>query len=141
MANSFKGKIEAIEGIQSIAREGKSPFEKRRVLLDATHYDGLTGERGYEKHICFEFAGKNVHVPDNYKVGDIVEIVFDVDSQLVSKKDGTKDWFTRVTGYKINLIAEAKQPTQPQPMAKTQAPQAPQTAPQQQNMAAENFPF
>ncbi len=132
MANSFKGKIEAIEGIQSIAREGKAPFEKRRVLLDATHYDGLTGERGYEKHICFEFAGKNVHVPDDYKVGDIVEIVFDVDSQLVSKKDGKKDWFTRVTGYKINPIVAAKRNQQSQVAPQPQAFQpTPQVAPQQ----------
>lgn len=48
MANSYKGKIVAIEGIQSIQRQGKEPFEKRRLMLDATRFDGLTGERGYE---------------------------------------------------------------------------------------------
>ena len=68
MANSYKGKIVAIEGIQSIQRQGKEPFEKRRLMLDATRFDGLTGERGYEKRIIFEFSGKNVHVPDGFNV-------------------------------------------------------------------------
>ena len=71
MSNSYKGKIVAIEGIQSIQRQGKEPFEKRRLMLDATRFDGLTGERGYEKRIIFEFSGKNVHVPDGFNVGDI----------------------------------------------------------------------
>ena len=72
MSNSYKGKIVAIEGIQSIQRQGKEPFEKRRLMLDATRFDGLTGERGYEKRIIFDFSGKNVHVPDGFNVGDIV---------------------------------------------------------------------
>lgn len=104
MANSYKGKIEAIEGIQSIQRVGKEPFQKRRVMLDATRFDGLTGERGYEKHVIFEFSGKNAHLPDKFKVGDVVEISFDVESYKGTKKDGTKDWFTSVRGYNIQAI-------------------------------------
>lgn len=104
MSNSYRGKIEAIEGIQSIQRQGKEPFEKRRLMLDVTRYDGLTGERGYEKHIIFEFSGKNVRVPDDFKVGDLVEVFFDVESYEGIKKDGTKDWFTSVRGYKIQSV-------------------------------------
>lgn len=104
MANSYKGKIVAIEGIQSIQRPGKEPFEKRRLMLDATRFDGLTGERGYEKRIIFEFSGKNAHIPDEYKIGDIVEVSFDVESYEATKKDGSKDWFTSVRGYKLQKI-------------------------------------
>lgn len=136
MANSYKGRIEAIEGIQSITREGKEPFEKRRVLLDATRFDGLTGERGFEKHVCFEFAGKNVHVPDEFKRGDIVEVFFDVDSQLVQKKDGSKDYFTRVSGYRISRIGQAV--PQPQPQAPTPQPSQPQPS---QMPSIDNAPF
>lgn len=125
MANSFKGKIEAIEGIQSIVREGKAPFEKRRMVLDATRFDGLTGERGFEKHVCFEFSGRNVHVPDEFKVGDIVEVFFDVDSQLVTKKDGTKDYFTRVSGYRITGLSVPHRTDAP--VAADGAATAPQT--------------
>lgn len=104
MANSYKGKIVAIEGIQSIPRQGKEPFEKRRLMLDATRFDGLTGERGYEKRIIFDFSGKNVHVPETFKVGDMAEVFFDVESYQGTKKDGTTDWFTSVRGYKMQKI-------------------------------------
>ena len=104
MANSYKGKIVAIEGIQSIQRQGKEPFEKRRLMLDATRFDGLTGERGYGKRIIFDFSGKNVHVPDNFNVGDMAEVFFDVESYQGTKKDGTTDWFTSVRGYKMSKI-------------------------------------
>lgn len=117
MANSYKGKIVAIEGIQSIPRQGKEPFEKRRLMLDATRFDGLTGERGYEKRIIFDFSGKNVHVPETFKVGDMAEVFFDVESYQGTKKDGTTDWFTSVRGYKMQKIetqAAANNPFPPQ---------------------------
>lgn len=109
MANSYKGKIEAIESIQSIARNGKEPFQKRRVMLDATRFDGLTGERGYEKHIIFEFNGKAASIPNDFKKGDLVEVFFDVESYKGTKKDGTSDWFTSVRGYKISPLQQASQ--------------------------------
>lgn len=121
MANSYKGKIVAIEGIQSIQRQGKEPFEKRRLMLDATRFDGLTGERGYEKRVIFEFSGKNAHIPDEYKIGDIVEVSFDVESYEVTKKDGSKDWFTSVRGYKLQKITAQSNATQ----VGVQAPQFP----------------
>ena len=109
MANSYKGKIVAIEGIQSIQRQGKEPFEKRRLMLDATRFDGLTGERGYEKRIIFEFSGKNVHVPDGFNVGDIAEVFFDVESYQGTKKDGTTDqknaeFLAKLTQFKSRLV-------------------------------------
>lgn len=106
MANSYKGKIEYIEPIQSIQRPGKEPFKKRRVMIDATPVDAYTHQRGYEKHIIFEFIGKNVDVPNDFKEGNVVELFFDVESYQGTKKDGTQDWFTSVRGYKIELLAE-----------------------------------
>ena len=104
MSNSYKGKLVAIEGIQSIQRQGKEPFEKRRLMLDATRFDGLTGERRYEKRIIFDSSGTNVHAPDGFNVGDIAEVFFDVESYQGTKKDGTTDWFTSVRGYKMQKI-------------------------------------
>lgn len=123
MANSYKGKIVAIEGIQSIPRQGKEPFEKRRLMLDATRFDGLTGERGYEKRIIFDFSGKNVHVPDTFEVGDMAEVFFDVESYQGTKKNGTTDWFTSVRGYKMQKIETQN------------------NAPQGETQAAANNPF
>ena len=127
MANSYKGKIVAIEGIQSILRQGKEPFEKRRLMLDATRFDGLTGERGYEKRIIFDFSGKNVHVPDVFNVGDIAEVFFDVESYQGTKKDGTTDWFTSVRGYKMQKIEAQNNAQQGRTQASANNPFPPQT--------------
>lgn len=132
MANSYKGKIEYIEPIQSIQRQGKEPFQKRRVMLDATRFDGLTGERGYEKHIIFEFSGRNVSIPDGHSVGDLVEVLFDVESFQGNKKDGTQDWFTSVRGYDIKKV-EVKQAMPQGGMQAGQNPFPPQQ-PAQQNI-------
>lgn len=152
MANSYKGKIEAIEGIQSFQRQGKEPFQKRRVMLDLTRFDGITGERGFEKHVIFDFCGKNASLPDSFTVGDVVEVFFDVDSYKATKKDGTQDWFTSVRGYrieKVNIQHNAPQgaigsTTMPQQQGNQQS-QAPQTrqpfSPSQQSFSDSNAPF
>ena len=88
MANTYKGKIEAIEGIQFIQREGREPFQKRRLMLDVSRFDGMTGEKR-EKHIIFDFNGKNAILPDSYKVGDYVEVAFDVESSKANNARGT----------------------------------------------------
>lgn len=104
MANSYKGKIAWIEPIQSIARQGKEPFQKRRVLLDASHRDMYTGEVSFQKLVMFDFGGKNVTIPDGFQVGDLVEITFDVESRYIQKKDGSSDYFTSVNGYKMDKV-------------------------------------
>lgn len=120
MANTYRGKIEAIEGIQSIQREGRDPFQKRRLMLDVSRFDGITGEKR-EKHIIFEFNGRNATLPDSYKVGDYVEVAFDIESYKANKKDGTTGWFTNVSGYKITAIdVHQSKPTPTQ--AQTSAP-------------------
>lgn len=127
MANTYKGRIEAVEGIQFIQREGKEPFQKRRVMLDVSRYDGLTGEKR-ERYVIFEFNGKNATIPDGFKKGDYVEVTFDVESHQGTKKDGTSSWFTTVSGYKIEPVA-LYQKSEQKPSFGTNAPQA---VPQQQ---------
>lgn len=119
-------------------------------MLDATRFDGLTGERGYEKRIIFDFSGKNVHVPDTFKVGDMAEVFFDVESYQGTKKDGTTDWFTSVRGYKMQKIesqnnapqggmqAAANNPFPPQAPAAGAAPIPPA---QPSGNSASNAPF
>jgi hypothetical protein len=108
MANTIRGKIEAIEPIQQIAsKNGGNPYLTRRLLLDATRFDGLTGERGRENHIMLEFGGdKDVHVPDAFKAGDVVEISFRLDGIKYKKEGETKSsYFVHVRGYKIEYVS------------------------------------
>lgn len=127
MANTIRGKIEGIEQIQEIPskKPGQAPFHTRRVLLDATRYDGLTGERGAENHIMLEFFGdKDVHVPDGFKKGDIVEVSFRLDGIKYQKEGNPKpSYFVHVRGYKIEKVNVGG---------------APQQAPQQ---ATDDIPF
>lgn len=142
MANTYKGKIEAIEGIQFIQREGKEPFQKRRLMLDVSRFDSMTGEKR-EKHIIFDFNGKNAILPESYKVGDYVEVAFDVESYKANKKDGTTGWFTSVSGYKITAIGvyQSKPATQEaQTQVQTSAPVQP-TPTQAPAQAASDCPF
>lgn len=108
MANTIRGKIEAIEPIQQIAsKNGGNPYLTRRLLLDATRFDGLTGERGRENHIMLEFGGdKDVHVPDSFKAGDVVEISFRLDGVKYKKEGEAKaSYFVHVRGYKIEYVS------------------------------------
>lgn len=137
--NTYKGKIEAIESTQSIAREGKEPFLKRRVMLDVSRYDGLTGEKR-EKHIIFEFNGKSTEIPNAFKVGDYVEIAFDVESFKGTKKDGTQDWFTSVRGYRIDRINVGQQQKDKQQIPLPQKSQEAKQQSTQQNVATQRPP-
>lgn len=134
MANTIRGKIEAIEPIQTIPSKtpGREPFQTRRVLLDATRFDGLTGQRSFENHVIIDFDGKNVGVPDQFKVNDVVEISFDLTGNKYTNKDGATNYFTKARGYKIEGIE--RQRSVPQAPQQTYQPQSyqsqwPQAAP------------
>lgn len=132
MANTIRGKILAIEKIQEIAPKNgnQKPFLTRRVLLDATRFDGLTGERGQDNFIMFEFSGDNdVHVPDNFNQGDLVEVSFRLRGVKYVKQGETKpQYFVHIAGYKIEKLSFKGQDA---PQAQPQSQQAPQNGGQQ----------
>lgn len=139
MANTIRGKIEAIEAIQTIPSKtpGREPFKKRRLLLDATRFDGLTGERSFENHIMLDFSGKDVNVPDAFKAGDIVEVSFTVEGNKYTNQNGETNYFTHIRGYKIDAVGRQ----QPTPSAPQQyVPQQPvQYAPPTQYAPQGNY--
>lgn len=136
MANTVRGKILAIEPIQTIpSKKGGNPYETRRLLLDATRFDALTGERGQENFLMFDFGGeRNIHVPDNFKRGDIVEVYFRLRGNKYTKQGETKpSYFLHAEGYKIehiNVNGNQQQAAAPSAQSQQDAPQenAQQTA-------------
>lgn len=139
MANTIRGKIEAIEAIKSIPSKtpGREPFLTRRILLDATRFDGLTGERSRENHIMIDFNSKDVNIPDQFKAGDIVEVSFTVEGGKYTTQNGDTNYFTHIRGYKIEAVGRQQPMAQPVPQ-----PQAPQYAPQPaQPYAQQAFPL
>lgn len=117
MALKMIGKVFSIGATQVInSKNGGQPFSKREIILDATRFDGLTGERGYENYPMFEFSGDKCSELDVFKNGDIVEVSFELQGSFYKDKDNVERNFTRVRAYKIEHYAvKQKQMQQPQP--------------------------
>ena len=126
------GKVFSIGATQSIAsKNGGQPFQKREIVLDATRFDGLTGERGYDNFPMFEFGGEKCSELDGFKTGDVVEVSFELQGSFYKDKDGVEKNFTRVRAYKIEHYQTKQRPAQQQ---------SSQPAPQQQAQIPSDYP-
>lgn len=129
MANQVIGRIFQIGNTEPIkSKDGSKTYYKRELILDATRFDGMTGERGFDNFPTLEFSGDKCAELDQFKIGEIVTVSFDLQG-MKYEKDGQTKFFTRVRGYKI----ERRQVQQPQVLQQQYAPQggyAPQLAPQ-----------
>lgn len=118
MALKIIGKVFSIGSTQSIpSKNGGQPFTKREIILDATRFDGLTGERGIDNFPAFEFGGERCAELDKFKKGDVVEVSFDLQGSFYTK-DGVEKNITRVRGYKIEPYA-VRQKAAPKPAQQT----------------------
>lgn len=99
MANQVSGKVLIIDDVISIPTRSGNTFTKRQIVLDASHYDPMTGQK-YENYPAFDFIGNRVNELDNFKVGDLVTISFALNGRPFDK-DGKTTYFTSVNGYKI----------------------------------------
>lgn len=135
MALKVIGKVHSVGQTQQIAsKNGGQPFLKREIVLDATRYDGLTGERGYDNFPMFEFSGDKCAELDAFKRGDVVEVSFELQGSFYKDKDNVERNFTRVRAYRIEPYAVKSKPA-PQPQA-----QQTQTAYQQPPMPSDYPP-
>ena len=113
MANQIIGRVFQIGDTKEIkSKDGSKTYYKRELVLDATRFDGLTGQRGFDNYPSFEFSGDNCQMLDSFKQGDIVVVSFDLQG-MKYEKEGQTRFFTSIRGYKIEL-KQASQPLQPQ---------------------------
>lgn len=99
MANQISGKILLIENAVDVPTKNNGVFTKRRIVLDASHYDPMTGQK-FENYPVFDFVMRNVPKLDSFKAGDMVTISFALNGRPF-EKDVKKDYFTSVVGYDI----------------------------------------
>jgi len=99
MANQVNGKVLIIENAITIPTKSGNTFMKRQIVIDASHYDPMTGQK-FENYPAFDFVGNRVNELDNFKVGDLVTISFALNGRPF-EKDGKTIYITSVTGYKI----------------------------------------
>lgn len=101
MPNQIIGKIKEIGDPRSfLSKDGSKTYYMREMILDTSRIDQYTGERSFESYAQFEFSGDRCAELDNYKIGDIVIVSFDVRATSY-EKDGVTKWFSHVIGYKI----------------------------------------
>ena len=99
MANQISGKILLIENAVDVPTKNNGVFTKRRIVLDASHYDPMTGQK-FENYPAFDFVMRNIPKLDSFKEGDMVTISFALNGRPFDK-DGKRDYFTSVVGYDI----------------------------------------
>ena len=99
MANQISGKVLILENAVTIPTRNGNTFTKRQIVLDASHYDPMTGQK-FENYPAFDFIGNRVNDLDGFKEGDLVTISFALNGRPF-EKDGKTIYITSVTGYKI----------------------------------------
>ena len=129
MANQLTGKILYIYPTQQIpSKDGSKAILKRGIVIDCTRYDPYTGQRGFENTPMLEFIGDRCSELDNYQIGQIVTISFDVQGTRYRNKDNVEQIFTRVQQPSAPIQQPTSQPiAQPVPQPITQ--QQPQSFP------------
>ena len=148
MANQISGKVLILENAVTIPTRTGNTFTKRQIVLDASHYDPMTGQK-FENYPAFDFIGNRVNDLDSFKEGDLVTISFALNGRPF-EKDGKTIYITSVTGYKIEPYqrqnngykpSNSTHPTTTHPT--TTPPTNPQAQPHAQNMpqqTSQTFP-
>lgn len=135
MANQIIGRVFYIGDTNSIkSKDGSKTYYKRELVLNATRFDGLTGQRGYDNFPSIEFNGDNCHLLDQLKMGDVVTVSFDLQGTKY-EKDGQTRFFTSIRGYKVEpkQVYQPAQPQTPQPQTPQPPVQQPYYPPQEDN--------
>ena len=115
MANQVIGRIFQIGNTEPIkSKDGSKTYYKRELILDATRFDGMTGERGFDNFPTFEFSGDKCSELDQFKVGEIVTVSFDLQGTKYEKEGQTK-FFTRIRGYNVERRKVQQPVSQPAP--------------------------
>ena len=91
------GHIQEIFKIQSGVSKAGKEYKKREFLIET--------EGQYPKNICFNLFGNNVDFLDNLKIGDLVKVMFDVESREYNGK-----WYHNLNAFNVSNIGDQQQP-------------------------------
>lgn len=82
-------------------------FRKRELVLDCSKRNQFTGQVEFPNFPKFEFISKHVDDLNNFKIGDIVTVSFDLSGRR-SEKDGQVSYFTNIQGFKIEYFQQGR---------------------------------
>lgn len=109
--SEFSGKVVHVGNTEIIGEKG---FKKRVLVVSDEHPD-------YEQQVPFEFTQDNVDKLNSVKVGDSVNVAYNLRGNKWKEK-----WYANVNGWKIDVTQSAASPAPAPPPA---APKA--TSPQE----------
>lgn len=143
MANQISGKVLFIENTVTVPTKSGGTFTKRQIVLDASHYDQMTGQK-FENYPSFDFVGNRTNELDRFKAGDLVTISFALNGRPF-EKDGKVSYITSITGYKIEPYQRQNNGYQASNTAQTNNPtptaqQPPQGSQNVQQAQSQPFP-
>ena len=137
------GRFIAVDQQQTIASktDATKTFQRRKVYLDCSRYDSITGEQLSENKPLLEFGGKgldqlNELVKQGLKKGDLVSIKFVVQGDTYKDEHGNTKNFTGIRPYSIERYVPRSQQQQTQQPAPAPAVVAPAPQPQAQPQQA-----
>jgi len=110
MAFEIKGKIEVLSDTQQVTEK----FKKREFVL-------MVEEGMYPEYIKFQAVQDRCNLLDNYKIGEIVTVSFNLRGRPYTK-DGKTTYFTNLDAWRISAAQEAQTPAPP--VAAVAVPQA-----------------
>ena len=139
----LQGRIKLITPIQTFGNNG---FQKRELII--------VTEEQYPQTISFDFTQGNCELLNNYQVGQVVKITFDIRGREWTNPQGEVKYFNSLVAWRIANVDTTSQatPTQgqvappPQPIQAPQgsttfAPKAPAPAPHGTDLEEDDLPF
>ena len=146
------GRVIAIDQRVTMASkvDASKTFERRKLYMDCSRYDSITGEQLEENKPLLEFGGKGLEqletlIAGGLKKGDLISVKFAVQGYSYKDKDNNTKNFTGIRPYAIERYiprSQQGQQQQAQQQAQTQQTQQPaqQPAPAPQTAAPADNP-
>lgn len=96
---NVRGKLHEIYETKQIT----DTFRKREFIVE------YSDNPKYPQYIKFELSQDNTSLLDMFKVGDEVDIAFDLRGKPWTNKEGVKTYFTSLAAWKISLSEGASE--------------------------------
>lgn len=101
----IRGKILEIHPTENLQTKDGKFFQKRTLVIDASIYNQHTGERIVNTP-ALEFSSSRCGILDNYKVGDIVKVSYNLRGRRVTNADGSYRYMTNVNAYAVEYVQQ-----------------------------------
>ncbi|PJI79785.1 Domain of uncharacterised function (DUF3127) [Capnocytophaga canimorsus] len=93
----LQGRIKLITAVQTFGNNG---FQKREIVI--------TTEEQYPQHVVFEFTQDKCALLDNYRIGQLVKISFNVRGREWINPQGEAKYFNSLQGWRIENMEVAQ---------------------------------